>query len=91
MTVKTFQEEIIEGIPSELPVLKSYDNEYNHAPKRKSILNSVEQKLALKNALRYFDKKFHHVLIKEFKNELKEYGRIYMYRFALIIKFMLVQ
>ena len=69
MTVKTFQEEIIEGIPNELPVLKSYDNEYNHAPKRKSILNSVEQKLALKNALRYFDKKFHHVLIKEFKNE----------------------
>ena len=81
MTVKTFQEEIIEGIPNELPVLKSYDNEYNHAPKRKSILNNVEQKLALKNALRYFDKKFHHVLIKEFKNELKEYGRIYMYRF----------
>ena len=86
MTVKTFQEEIIEGIPDELPILKKYNNEYNHAPKRKSILNIDEQKLALKNALRYFDNKFHKVLVKEFKNELKEYGRIYMYRFRPVHK-----
>jgi len=31
--------------------------------------------------LRYFDKKHHAVLSKEFAMELKEYGRIYMYRF----------
>ena len=78
---KTFQEEITEGIPNELPPLKPFDPTYNHAPKRKAILNKEEQKLALKNALRYFDKKFHNVLFKEFKKELETYGRIYMYRF----------
>ena len=79
--IKSFQDEIKEGIPNELPALKPYDQSYNHAPKRKAILNKDEQKLALKNALRYFDKKFHNTLIQEFKNELDNYGRIYMYRF----------
>jgi urocanate hydratase len=78
---KTFQEEITEGIPNELPPLKLFDPTYNHAPKRKAILNKEEQKLALKNALRYFDKKFHNILFEEFKKELETYGRIYMYRF----------
>lgn len=78
---KTFQDEILEGIPSELPPLKPIDPSYNHAPKRKAILNSEEQRLALKNALRYFDPKFHPILITEFKSELETYGRIYMYRF----------
>ena len=55
---KSFHEEIKEGIPSELPDIKPYDINYNHAPKRKLILNKKEQKLALKNALRYFEKKF---------------------------------
>ena len=81
MNTKTFQEEIKEGIPNELPSLKPFDPTYNHAPKRKEILNKEEQKLALKNALRYFDKKFHAILLKEFKKELETYGRIYMYRF----------
>ena len=78
---KSFHEEIKEGIPSELPDIKPYDINHNHAPKRKPILNKKEQKLALKNALRYFEKKFHSILINEFKNELNTYGRIYMYRF----------
>ena len=81
MNTKTFQEEIKEGIPNDLPSLKPFDPTYNHAPKRKAILNKEEQKLALKNALRYFDKKFHAILLKEFKKELETYGRIYMYRF----------
>jgi len=81
MNTKTFQEEIKEGIPNELPSLKPFDPTYNHAPKRKAILNNEEQKLALKNALRYFDKKFHTILLKEFKKELETYGRIYMYRY----------
>lgn len=79
--LNTFKDEILEGIPKELPPLRPFDPSYNHAPKRKAILNNEEQKLALRNALRYFDRKFHPVLIKEFKNELDEYGRIYMYRF----------
>jgi urocanate hydratase len=79
--IKNFQDEIKEGIPNVLPPLKPYDQNYNHAPKRKAILNKEEEKLALRNALRYFDKKFHNALIKEFKNELDQFGRIYMYRF----------
>ena len=77
----TFKEQILVGIPSELPEVKVYDLAINHAPKRKDILNKEEKKLALRNALRYFDKKHHPVLAKEFAQELKEYGRIYMYRF----------
>ncbi|GGG56231.1 urocanate hydratase [Bizionia arctica] len=77
----TFQEQILEGIPENLPQKKSYDPSVNHAPKRKDILSVEEKKLALKNALRYFDKKHHETLLPEFKNELETYGRIYMYRY----------
>lgn len=77
----TFPEQILEGIPDYLPKLKPFDNNLNHAPKRKDILTSEEKKLALRNALRYFDNKFHKELIIEFKEELDTYGRIYMYRF----------
>ena len=76
-----FKKEIIQGIPNKLPSLKEYDLSVNHAPIREDILSNSEKKLALKNALRYFDKKFHEELISEFKTELEKYGRIYMYRF----------
>ncbi|EDP72243.1 urocanate hydratase [Flavobacteriales bacterium ALC-1] len=76
----TFKEQILEGIPEILPQQKTYDTSINHAPKRKAILTSEEEKLALKNALRYFDKKHHKTLLPEFKDELDTYGRIYMYR-----------
>ncbi|MEC4049550.1 urocanate hydratase [Flavobacterium sp. SUN046] len=76
----TFQEQILEGIPSVLPNPKPYEVEINHAPKRKEILSVEETKLALKNALRYFDPIHHETLIPEFKEELELYGRIYMYR-----------
>ncbi len=77
----TFQEEILQGIPSELPNVKPYETEINHAPKRKEILSADEKKLALKNALRYFEKEHHATLLPEFKQELEIYGRIYMYRY----------
>ncbi|GEN67290.1 MULTISPECIES: urocanate hydratase [Chryseobacterium] len=77
----TFQEQIQQGIPNQLPQPKPYETNINHAPKRKEILGEEEKKLALKNALRYFDPKFHAALIPEFKQELEDYGRIYMYRF----------
>ena len=77
----TFQEQIIQGIPSVLPQPKTYELEINHAPKRKEILSEDEKKLALRNALRYFEKEHHEVLAKEFLEELNRYGRIYMYRF----------
>jgi len=80
-SLTTFQDQILEGIPEQLPALKPYDNSINHAPFRKDILSIEEKKLALQNALRYFDKKHHEHLIKEFKTELETYGRIYMYRF----------
>lgn len=81
MTVKEFQETILAGIPLELPAQKVYEPSINHAPKRKDILSPEEKKLAIRNALRYFDSKHHPVLSKEFAEELKTYGRIYMYRF----------
>lgn len=77
----SFKNAIVEGIPETLPLSKPYDLKANHAPKRKKILSLEEEKLALKNALRYFKPKHHTELIIEFKNELNEYGRIYMYRF----------
>ena len=76
----TFKEQIAEGIPAVLPQPKIYDTTINHAPKRKEILSDDEKKLALKNALRYFEAKHHATLLPEFKTELENYGRIYMYR-----------
>ncbi|RHV91593.1 urocanate hydratase [Culturomica massiliensis] len=81
MTLKEFQQSIREGIPSELPAQKPYDPEVNHAPKRKDILTREEKKLAIRNALRYFEPRHHAVLAREFAEELEKYGRIYMYRF----------
>ena len=77
----TFKEQIIQGIPDQLPAIKTFDSKINRAPKRKDILSNDEKKLALKNALRYFDKKHHATLLPEFAAELETYGRIYMYRF----------
>ena len=81
MTLEAFQAAIRAGIPDTLPTAKPYDKSINHAPKRKDILTDEEKVLALKNALRYFPAKHHKVLAKEFSEELKCYGRIYMYRF----------
>lgn len=81
MTHEEFMADIRSGIPNTLPDPQPYDHTVNHAPKRKDILTSEEKKLALRNALRYFPKKFHATLAPEFLDELKTYGRIYMYRF----------
>lgn len=81
MSALSFHEEILKGIPDELPEPWAYDPSVNHPPKRKDILSRQEKKLAVKNALRYFDVRHHEVLAKEFYNELVTYGRIYMYRF----------
>ncbi|MDH7911792.1 urocanate hydratase [Winogradskyella sp. SYSU M77433] len=81
ITSTSFKAQILEGIPKELPLPKPYDDSLNHAPKRKDILNDEEKKLALQNALRYFEPLHHTTLLPEFKDELEKYGRIYMYRF----------
>ena len=80
MTREEFQNDIRAGIPDRLPAAKPYDKQINHAPKRKDILSDEEKTLALKNALRYFPVRHHAVLAKEFAEELRRYGRIYMYR-----------
>ena len=77
----TFKEKIEEGIPDVLPLQRAYEDSVNHAPRRKEILSELERELALRNALRYFDVKHHKLLLPEFAEELKTYGRIYMYRF----------
>ena len=76
-----FKKQIKEGLPSALPAPKAFDSTISHAPKRKRILSFEEHKLAIRNALRYFPKHWHESLAVEFAKELKEYGRIYMYRF----------
>lgn len=81
MTNEEFKAAIRAGIPDVLPEPREYDKDVNHAPKRKEILTEEEKKLALRNALRYFPKKFHKTLAPEFAAELRDYGRIYMYRF----------
>ena len=81
MTTEEFKKEITLGIPDFLPEHPAYDPNINHAPKRKDILTPEEKRLALRNALRYFPKKLHAQLAPEFAEELKTYGRIYMYRY----------
>ena len=80
MTLQEFQADLRGGIPHVLPEPQAYDNSVSHAPKRKDILSAEEKKLALRNALRYFPKELHARLLPEFTQELKDYGRIYMYR-----------
>lgn len=77
----TFQEQILQGIPKQLPPKKEYNSQTNHAPKRKDILSKAEKQLAVQNALRYFPKEWHSELAVEFAKELSDFGRIYMYRF----------
>lgn len=77
----TFKAHILQGIPSQLPVKRPYPKDANRAPKRKDILSKEEKKLAIRNALRYFPKKWHDTLAEEFAQELQDFGRIYMYRF----------
>lgn len=81
MTSTEFKQTILQGIPNYLPEVKPFDTTVNHAPKRKNILSAKEEKLALKNALRYFPVNLHAALAPEFLNELHQYGRIYMYRY----------
>ena len=79
--MQNFKALIQQGIPSGIPDFPLSDQSVSHAPKRKQILSAVERKLALKNALRYFDASYHSELIKEFSEELDNYGRIYMLRY----------
>ena len=81
MNLNEFQSAIKQGIPASLPEPKPYNPEVNHAPVRKDILSETEKKLAIRNALRYFELQHHAILAKEFAEELKKYGRIYMFRF----------
>ena len=79
--VKSFKELILQGIPDAPPPVKPYDHTVSHAPKRKDILSVDEKKLAIRNALRYFQPRHHEILAREFYGELEQFGRIYMYRF----------
>ena len=81
MTLEEFQKDICAGIPAEIPAARPFDNSVNHAPRRKHILSPEEEKLALRNALRYFPPEQHAALAPEFADELHRYGRIYMYRY----------
>lgn len=79
--MNNFQKQIVEGIPTQLPAPKEPNLKYPHAPLRRDVLTIEEKRLAIKNALRYFPAQWHEILAKEFWDELKKYGHIYMYRF----------
>lgn len=81
MSELSFAQEIQEGIPTQIPAAKTWEPQVNHAPKRKDILSLEEKKLAIANALRYFPKEQHAELAKDFAQELKAFGRIYMHRY----------
>ena len=81
MTIQSFHSAILEGIPDSLPEKKIFEKAVSHAPRRKMVLTHEEQKLALRNALRYFPVHLHEKLAPEFLSELKQFGRIYMYRY----------
>ena len=83
----TFKQQILQGIPSTMPPKRDYPEGINRAPKRKDILSKEEKQLAIRNALRYFPKKWHKELATEFTQELKDFGRIYMYRFKPLYEF----
>ncbi len=78
--LKSFQLEISGGIPAELPAPSPRSENVSHAPVRKDVLTPAEKELALRNALRYFPSRTHPELAQEFAQELKTFGRIYMYR-----------
>ena len=82
-----FKEQILQGIPATLPAKRAYTEGINRAPKRKDILSKEEKQLAIRNALRYFPKEWHKELAVEFAQELKDFGRIYMYRFKPLYDF----
>ena len=72
---------LAEGIPHDMPQHPGMDASVDHAPKRRQVLTPKEKQLALRNALRYFDKKNHTLLAKEFADELNSFGRIVMWRY----------
>ena len=80
--LETAQNQRIEiCLPKELPPKQEFDQKYRRAPHRGDLLTKDEQKLALKNALRYIPQELHEQLIPEFYEELKTTGRIYGYRY----------
>lgn len=81
MSKEEFRRAVAAGIPEELPAPRPYETDINHAPRRKKILTPEQERLALHNALRYFPERHHAVLAPEFAREMRDYGRIYMYRF----------
>lgn len=72
---------ILEGIPECLPEKCEIPPNYNRAPRRIQNLTPDEKRLALRNALRYFNPRHHRVLAHEFLAELETHGHIYMYRY----------
>ncbi|XP_051997173.1 LOW QUALITY PROTEIN: urocanate hydratase [Xyrauchen texanus] len=75
--------EICAGLPLDpLPPNRGRDPSIPHAPVRTPNFTHEEERLALRNALRYFPPALHATLAAEFAQELREYGHIYMYRFC---------
>lgn len=78
---RPFAEQVVEGIPAELPEPPVVDPSINRAPRRRDVLTDAEKELALRNALRYVPAAHHRAMAPELARELREEGRIYMRRY----------
>lgn len=79
--MRTFREELVEGIPTELPANPAEQDQSTRAPARAQVLKGKERQLAISNALRYFPEELHKALATEFAKELDTDGRIYARRY----------
>ncbi len=68
-------------LDDDLPEKCTFQEGIRRAPDRGFRLNKEQTRIALKNALRYIPEQHHSLLVPEFLEELKTFGRIYGYRF----------
>ena len=78
---KSIAEAMTIKLGNELPEYPKFQEGIRRAPDRGFRLTKAQTKIALKNALRYVPEELHETLAPEFMEELKNYGRVYAYRY----------
>ena len=68
-------------LDNQLPEYPGFVEGVRRAPDRGFRLTKEQTRIALKNALRYVPQELHETLALEFMEELRNYGRVYAYRY----------
>ena len=68
-------------LDNQLPEYPGFVEGVRRAPDRGFRLTKEQTRIALKNALRYVPQELHETLAPEFMEELRNYGRVYAYRY----------